>query len=125
MLAALNGIHKSIGIEFAPELCDVAKKNIKTLEKKLGKKLDITVIEADVTNYQIKDDENIFFFANPFDGVILDEVSKNILKSLENHNRKIFIIYYNPVHSGVLEGHFLLREKITLSTEEYFLYANH
>lgn len=124
MLAALRGIKKSVGIEFSEELCNIARKNILIFEKNIGEKFDISIIKADVAHYDIEDYQNVFFLANPFDDVVLNDVVKNILKSLTKRQRDIFIIYYNPIHSCILDNFFIQKEKYIIAGEEYLLYIN-
>ena len=124
LLAVLRGIPKAVGIEFSPELCAIARNNIKIVEQATGSRLDISVIEGDVTHYEIEDDQNVFFFFNPFDDVVLEAVVKNIKKSLQRKPREIAVIYYNPVHSHILDNAFLPKNGYIIGGEEYMLYAN-
>lgn len=124
LLAVLRGIKKAVGIEFSPELCRIAESNIKIVEKATGSRLDIEVIEGDATDYEIEDEQNVFFFFNPFDDVILEAVVKNMERSLQRKPREIAIVYYNPVHSHVLDHHFLPKDRYIVGGEEYVLYTN-
>lgn len=48
-------------------------------------------------HYKIKPDDNLFYFFNPFSVHIFKKVIKNILNSVEEHNRTIDIILYYPM----------------------------
>lgn len=48
-------------------------------------------------NYTIKDDENIFYFFNPFSVKIFSKVVKNILDSVKKTEREVDIIMYYPL----------------------------
>ncbi|OGR00489.1 MAG: hypothetical protein A2511_04420 [Deltaproteobacteria bacterium RIFOXYD12_FULL_50_9] len=124
LLAVLRGIKKAVGIEFSPELCEIARNNVRIVEQATGSILDISVIEGDVTHYEIEDDQNVFFLFNPFDDVVLAAVVKNIQESLQRKPREIAIIYYNPVHSHILDNSFLLKNRYIIGGEEYVLYAD-
>ena len=124
LLAVLRGIKKAVGIEFSPELCAIARNNVRIVEQATGSRLNITVIEGDVAQYEIEDDQNVFFFFNPFDDVVLEAVVNNIKKSLRRKPREIAIIYYNPVHSHILDNSFLPRNSYIIGGEEYMLYVN-
>lgn len=82
------------------------------------------MIEGDVTDYEIEDEQNVFFFFNPFDDVVLEAVVKNLERSLRRKPREIAIVYYNPVHSHVLDNHFLPKNRYIVGGEEYVLYTN-
>ena len=62
---------------------------------------DCNIICDDVVNYKIEKDQTAFFFFNPFDEVVMLKVVKNILSSLKEHERKIYVIYANPVHKEI------------------------
>ncbi|MBU1405641.1 MAG: class I SAM-dependent methyltransferase [Proteobacteria bacterium] len=124
LLAVLRGIGKAVGIEFSPELCAIARNNIKIVEQATGSRLDITVVEGDVTQYEIEDDQNVFFLFNPFDDVVLEAVVKNIQKSLQRKPREIVVIYYNPVYSHILDNAFLPKNSYLIGGEEYMHYVN-
>lgn len=124
LLAALRGMKKAVGIEFSPELCRIARRNVEIVEKAAGIPLNISIIEADVTDCRIEDEQNVFFFFNPFDDVILAAVVENMERSLQARPRPIVIVYYNPVHSHVLDRHFALRNRLIIGGEEYLLYEN-
>ena len=54
-----------------------------------------------MVNYKIKKEQNVFFFFNPFDEVVMLKVVKNILASLKEKSRKVYIMYVNPVHKEI------------------------
>ena len=111
-VAAHYGFKSITGIDFAISLCVAAGNNIQNTIK-LYPSVKFNIICDDVVNYKIEEDQNVFFFFNPFDEVIMLKVVKNILLSLKEKPRKIYIMYVNPVH-----------KEIFLSTgfeEEYYL----
>lgn len=48
-------------------------------------------------DYPVGDDDNIFYFFNPFSTSIFEMVVQNILKSYEKNNREIKIILFYPI----------------------------
>lgn len=104
MIASEFGFKELRGIEFSPELCKIARNNCAMYKQKTGVGAKFDIIESDATAYSINDDEDVFFLFQPFDGVILNEVLKNIIASLTEKPRKIFIIYLNPVHGDIIEN---------------------
>lgn len=104
LLAAEYGFKRVVGIEFSLELCEQAKRNISIYKEKVGIDADIELVEADIVDYEIKDDENVFFMFNPFDEVITSSVLKNITNSFDKKPRKIWLIYNHPDYSDLIEG---------------------
>ncbi len=100
IVAAHYGIKTITGIDFAQALCNVAEKNIQ-ITKQLFPSVNFEIICDDVVNYSIKKDQNVFFFFNPFDQVIMLRIVKNILASLKENERKIYVMYANPVNKEI------------------------
>jgi predicted RNA methylase len=100
VIAAHYGFENITGIDFAKALCNAAEQNIKNTEL-LYPSVKFNIIHDDVVNYKIKKDQTVFFFFNPFDEVIMVQVVKNILSSFKENERKIYIMYANPVHKEI------------------------
>jgi SAM-dependent methyltransferase len=92
------------GVEFAHELCEIARKNCAAFQAKKRNRADCQVIEADVTAYAIQPDETVFFMFNPFDETILGRVLDNLAASLQARPRRMLIIYYNPRGAQLIES---------------------
>ena len=99
-VAAYYGFSKITGVEFAKELCDIARKNIITVQQKFPGKI-FNVIHGNAVDYTIEPDTNVFFFFNPFDEVVMLAVTKNILQSLKDHPRESYVVYLNPLHKEI------------------------
>ena len=99
-VAAYYGFKKITGIDFAKELCEEAKKNIKPTQQKFPEKI-FNIIYANAVDYKIDSDTNVFFFFNPFDEVVMLAVAKNILQSLKDYPRETYIVYLNPLHKEI------------------------
>ena len=126
LLIASEYFDKVKGIEFSEELCEIAKRNILVYSGKTGKHLydRITVVHADVTDYQISDEENIFYMYNPFDETVLRELVKNLEVSINKVPRTVWIIYYYPVHRDVIDktSIFSINSQINMDGIECIIY---
>ncbi|MEP7250792.1 MAG: class I SAM-dependent methyltransferase [Ginsengibacter sp.] len=100
IVAAHYGFTKLTGIDFAAALCESAKKNIQSGQSRFPL-AQFGIICDDAANYKVQDDDIVFFFFNPFDESVMLQVAKNILKSLKEKPRTIFIVYLNPVHKEI------------------------
>lgn len=99
IVAAHYGFTTITGIDFAKALCVAAEKNIQQVQTFFT--VNFNIIYDDAINYKIKKNETVFFFFNPFDHVIMLKVVKNILSSLKENERKIYVMYANPVHKEI------------------------
>lgn len=127
LLIASNYLFKRIvGIDFSPELCEIAKNNVRAYTMKRGASMEINVIACDAAAYEIKDDENVFYFFNPFKACLLEQVVNNIAISFTRHRRPVWIIYNNPIYSDVLdsEKRFNSRRVFTYGSSVFHVYQN-
>lgn len=99
-VAAHYGYTKITGIDFAKALCVAAEQNIQRVKANFPS-VQFTIICDDAVNYKIAPDENVFFFFNPFDEVVMLQVVKNILQSLRQSPRHVTIVYLNPLHKEI------------------------
>jgi len=114
------------GVEFAKELCEIARNNIAAYKTKTGVSCQFQIIESDVINYVINTDENVFFMFNPFDEIILNKVLHNIESSLLIYPRKILIIYYYPINKHVIESSniFVKSQDLSFGEHNFIVYSN-
>ncbi|PKO95946.1 MAG: hypothetical protein CVU14_11285 [Bacteroidetes bacterium HGW-Bacteroidetes-9] len=103
LIAKTFGFSEVRGIEFASELCEIARKNCSVFETNTGLNTPCRIIEADVTTYSINPDENVFFLFNPFDEEVLQKVISGISNSLKFRHRKVLIIYHFPKFINVFD----------------------
>ena len=95
MVASEYGVKVARGVEFAAELCAVARANCEAfrLRRRLVTRFD--VVHCDAARYSIKSEEDVFFFYHPFDTTVFARVMDNIADSLRSSERRVAIIYFN------------------------------
>jgi SAM-dependent methyltransferase len=107
LLAAELPFKKVIGVEFSPQLHRIAQENIgqylrrQQAESRTGP--DIESVCLDVVDYPIPPQPAVFYFFNPFKEEVMRQVLSNIRESLEQHPREAFILYCNPVLTGLFD----------------------
>lgn len=97
------GFKKIIGVEFSPNLAQLAIDNLEKFSVPKGEKVDFEIVNIDASQYEIPPEADCFYFFNPFDGFIMNKVIQNIVRSLETNPRKILIVYLNAVYKDVIE----------------------
>jgi hypothetical protein len=97
MVAAQAGFKAARGVEFSPELCEVATRNLERFRASTRSSAVLTVVRADAAGYPIQNDENVFFMFNPFSDAVLDRVLENMGASLAAHPRLAILA---PRHIG-------------------------
>jgi SAM-dependent methyltransferase len=68
ILGAECGFKKAIGVEFAQDLHDIARKNVAIYERATGKASNIEVFCEDATAFPIPSEPLVIFFFSPFKG---------------------------------------------------------
>ena len=88
---------KVLGVEMDEKLYQQALENKERyLKRHAGKPCDIEFYLGKAEYYEVKDDETLFYFFNPFSIQIFRRVVSNILRSIEKTKRVVDIILYYP-----------------------------
>lgn len=103
-VAAHFGFTSVTGIDFAKELCEEAERNMKKVQQEF-KELECKIISSDVLNYQLQNNDSVFFMFNPFNKEILEKFLMKIESSVARFPRKIFFLYASPLHLDILLQH--------------------
>lgn len=106
------------GIELHPITFIELEENKKHYLSKNYNKKAINLYQINALDYEIKKQDSIFYFFNPFSVVIYKKVFTNIMKSLTTHPRKVQIIIYYPNNQLIdfLNNHtpFRLNKKVDI-----------
>lgn len=103
LMAAALPFKRIVGVEFSAKLADIARDNARryTGPKKCT---DISVETMDATKYRFPDGPIVVFMYHPFDEKIMAAVAESVTASLREKPRRIFIVYFKPVHREVWDG---------------------
>ena len=111
--AVESGYQKVAGLDLDQHLLEIAKKNMAKL------KMDVDCIHANATEFDGYGAYDVFYFYNPFGECVFKEVIEKILKSQEQVNREIWVVYYRPVMGALFEdAGFSLRNSIRDKTRD-------
>ncbi len=100
-VAAHWGAKKVSGIDFSKEFCAAANQNL-LITQHTFRDLNFKIYNNDAFYFEIAEDVDCIFMFNPFDDLIMSGVLENIEISLEEHPRKMTIIYFNPLQKHLL-----------------------
>lgn len=99
------GFSQLTGIDIAGDLLDKATQNLATYYKK-NPNSHFELVLSDATTYAIPPNAAVFYFFNPFGESIMQKVADNILDSVRQYPRTIYVIYINPQHQAVFSKAF-------------------
>ena len=125
IMAMEVGFERVVGVEFSPELCEIARRNVAVYLAKRDSVPDVVVIECDVVDYDISPSDQIFYLANPFDDTVLHKMWTNICNSIKASPRNMWIIYHNPVHHDIIKENtdiVLRRTELMFNGCRFFVY---
>lgn len=95
VVAAHFGFRKITGVEFARELVDLARHNIRNTQQKFPE-TGFLLLHENAFNHEIENDLAVFFFFNPFKEQVMRKVIGNILLSVKKSPRPVYVVYVNP-----------------------------
>src|SRR5262245_21969711 len=116
LVASEYPFRRVIGVEFSPELNAVANENIRRYLSPRRKCSDVSSICADAVGWEFPAEDTTFFLYNPFGEDVLQRVLRNLRASLAQTERRIYIVYSNPLFAQPLDNADFL-ERIELPIE--------
>ena len=96
LVAAEYGFKRVIGVDFARDLTAVALHNIRHYAHPDRKCPDISAVCEDAAEFEIPDDNCVFYFFNPFDRELMSRICANIERSYRRRPRKMIVVLYHP-----------------------------
>jgi SAM-dependent methyltransferase len=96
LLASEYPFRKIIGVEFAPELAEIARRNLCNYSGAAQRCRQVEVVCRDATEFPIPDGPTVCFFHNPFEAQVMAAVVANVRQSLEHQPREMIVLYVFP-----------------------------
>ena len=96
LLAAGYGFRRLVGVEFARELVDVAKRNIRVAGDYVASRT--SMIQQDATQYELPDEPLVLFMYNPFGARTMAPVAQRTRAWWERNRRPLHVVYVVPKH---------------------------
>ena len=100
VVATELGFGAVLGVEFARELVDTAKNNLRTIGARSA-----SIIHGDAAEFQFPNGDLVVFLYNPFGRPVIERVAANLARS---DAAKLYVIYQKPVHAAQLDASGLL-----------------
>lgn len=87
-----------LGVEYAPDLHEVAERNIAAFRSDRRRCETIRSHCHDATTFPLPEAPLVFFFAHPFGGAVLDRFLEHVRASVRRAPRPVYVIEYDPVY---------------------------
>lgn len=95
LLASRYPFAKVIGVEFARELVEEARRNAANFPAAEQKCTDVESVHGDAITYELPPTDTVLFLYNPFNAKIMEGVAQHTLASLRAHPRALHVVYVN------------------------------
>jgi hypothetical protein len=82
-----------VGLELAPQLSEIARRNVKRFRSRVRRETEIEVLTADATEYELPAEPQVLYFFSPFTLELMNEVLGKIERSLHQAPREMFILF--------------------------------
>ena len=102
LLAAAYPFRRIIGVEFAPQLCDTARRNLITYTGQLLCE-DIEIVCEDVDGYSLPAGPAVFFIYNTFAATMMKRFANKVLRHSDDAEQPSCILYCSPEHADVYQ----------------------
>ena len=93
--AARYPFARVIGVEIAPDLAQVARRNIEHNRRRLSCP-NVEIVTADAATYRVPDEVSVAYLYHPFAGATFHAVVDSLVGSLERRPRRMRLIYACP-----------------------------
>jgi len=118
MVAPHFGFTAITGIDFAKELCEQAIANMKEKETHFPG-IKWKVINENVENYDIGNQDSVFFMFNPFTEDVLKHFLEKLDHSCHEFPRSVYFLYASPQYQKLLldDGYAIIYQKQVMHLE--------
>jgi SAM-dependent methyltransferase len=96
--------HEVIGVEYAPDLHEVAERNIAAYSNPDQRCRRVRSVCHDAAAYPFPERPLVLFFAHPFGESVIEKFLEGIDETLTRAPRKIYLIYYDPICGDMFRG---------------------
>ncbi|OJH37667.1 hypothetical protein BON30_26095 [Cystobacter ferrugineus] len=95
LLASAYPFRRIVGVEFAPGLCEVARRNLAVFHSPTQRCFSLGVEGADALEWEPPAEPLLCFFFNPFSDEVMERVIARITESWYRIPRDIYLLYVN------------------------------
>lgn len=93
VVAAEYGFETVTGVELAPELCAMARENVKGCNLRLAQREPISIVQGDVLDYCDRSTDDLFFVFRAFSFELFREVREKLAERACQQNKVLTLIY--------------------------------
>jgi SAM-dependent methyltransferase len=128
LLASEYPFRQVLGVELSPELDRIARSNIACYTQRSPQpQAPVTAILGDAATFTWPEGPLLLYLWNSFTEPVMEQVIRNLHKSLAQVPRQLYLIYIHPELETLLSGLpwlvKLWQEEVTMTEEDYAAWA--
>jgi SAM-dependent methyltransferase len=104
VLASERPFRRIVGVELAPALVRVARRNAERVGRSHPERTRIEVVLGDATAVPFLEGDLVIFLYQPFGPQLITRTLDRIAAAVATENRQAFVIYENPVHADLVDN---------------------
>ncbi|ATB36686.1 hypothetical protein CYFUS_002101 [Cystobacter fuscus] len=114
LLASAYPFRRIVGVEYAPGLYEVARRNLAVFRSPTQRCFSLDVVGADALEWEPPAEPLLCFFFNPFSDEVMERVIARIAESWQRSPRDIYLLYVNIRNTDEQARVFERRSELTL-----------
>jgi SAM-dependent methyltransferase len=124
--AALHGFERVVGVEISPQLCEIARRNLETFRRQSKLGTEFELVCANVLQFNLNDDEGVFYLYWPFDRSVMVEFVEKVRASIDRKPRNVWLIVNDFRYQDVFDADedFAYRGRIVYGGGEFDVYQH-
>jgi SAM-dependent methyltransferase len=104
ILASELPFKRILGIELAPSLVSIVRRNARVIRKKHPKRTALEIVKGDATAVPLPEGDLVVFLYHPFGPELVARIVSRMIDAVAGRDRVIFFIYENPVYGDLVES---------------------
>ena len=97
LFASAYPFKRLIGVEFARELVEIARRNLRSCDR-------AEIVYADAAEYDFPDEDLVVYMYNPFGKPVMEKVISRLSKAAESKpERRVYVIYHDPRELEIIQ----------------------
>jgi SAM-dependent methyltransferase len=104
MIASEQRFGRIVGLDFSPELCEIARRNQRALRAGNPAYPSWEIVCGDAAEYSFSPEPTVLYLYNPFDDEVMKRVARNVAATVEQSPREFFVVYLNAKHPAAWEA---------------------
>lgn len=97
LIASEFPFRRIVGLEFAPPLAELARRNAKSYRSNRQRRTTIEIITGDALDYELSDEPQVLYLYSPFAPELLDRIMQRIEDSFQQSPRDLLIMFSGTI----------------------------